>query len=313
MLGKLSATRVRRPNQGSIRSTRCPGSSLTPRLPAEPSNAPASASRRARGTRMLPSCGKASSSASARQLSATNRPALSSGIELLLERLLAGAAVDLDKRLLLAPAQLEIGLDDTLDRVRHLFGREAGADDLADRRLVVGAAAQRDLVEFLALLVEAEDADMPDMVMAAGVDAARDLDLQVADGALAFQGREPRADRLRDRDRTRGGQRAIIHARAGDDVGDQVVVGGRQPGLIQQAPQREQIALPDIGQDQVLLVRHPDLAMAELVGQGRHRAHLHRGRVTRDAAYGLERDVDDGIAVHLVARRVLAHPAGEFW
>src|SRR3954451_15959702 len=218
------------------------------------------------------------------------RPALSSGIELLLERLLAGAAVDLDERLVLVGAQLEIGLDDALDRVRHLLGRESRADDPADRRLVVGAAAQRDLVKFLALLVEAENADVPDMMMAAGVDAARDLDLQLADPALALQGREPRADRLCNRNRARGGQRAIVHARAGDDVGDQVAVGGRQPGLLQQTPQREQVALPDVGQDQILLVGHADLAMAELVRQGRYRAHLRRRRVARDAADWLERD-----------------------
>ena len=56
----------------------------------------------------------------------------------------------------------------------------------------VGAAAERDLVEFLALLVEAEDADVADMVVAAGVDAARDLDLELADPLLAVERRRNR-------------------------------------------------------------------------------------------------------------------------
>ena len=52
-------------------------------------------------------------------------------------------------------------------------------------RVLVGRAAERDLVEFRALLLDAENADMADMVMAAGIDAAGDLDLQLADLALA--------------------------------------------------------------------------------------------------------------------------------
>ena len=44
---------------------------------------------------------------------------------------------------------------------------------------------RRELVEFLALLVDAEDADVADVVMAAGVDAAGDLDLELADLVLA--------------------------------------------------------------------------------------------------------------------------------
>ena len=48
----------------------------------------------------------------------------------------------------------------------------------------VGRAAERDLVGLLAGALEAEDADVADVVMAAGVDAAGDLDLQRTD-ALA--------------------------------------------------------------------------------------------------------------------------------
>ena len=59
-----------------------------------------------------------------------------------------------------------------------------GPEDRADRGVLGGRAAERDLVEFLALLVDAEDADVADMVVAAGIDAARDLDLELADLVL---------------------------------------------------------------------------------------------------------------------------------
>jgi hypothetical protein len=64
---------------------------------------------------------------------------------------------------------------------------EAAADDLADRGVFIRRAAERDLVELLALLLDAENADVADMVVAAGVDAAGDLDLQFADVALTLR------------------------------------------------------------------------------------------------------------------------------
>jgi hypothetical protein len=44
--------------------------------------------------------------------------------------------------------------------------------------MLVGAAAERDLVELLAILLDAQDADVADVMMAARVDAARDVDVQ---------------------------------------------------------------------------------------------------------------------------------------
>ena len=68
-----------------------------------------------------------------------------------------------------------------LDRIDHLGGGKALADDVADRGALVARAAERDLVELLALPVDAENADVAGMVVAAGIDAAGDLDLQRAD------------------------------------------------------------------------------------------------------------------------------------
>ena len=48
----------------------------------------------------------------------------------------------------------------------------------AELGLLVGAAAERDLVEFLAVLLDAEQADVADVMMAAGVDAAGNVDVQ---------------------------------------------------------------------------------------------------------------------------------------
>ena len=72
---------------------------------------------------------------------------------------------------------------------------------------------------------------MAQMVMPAGVDAARDADVQVADLLLQPDGAEMVGDLLGDGDGTRGGQRAVIHAGAGDDVAGQPGIrGGKARG-----------------------------------------------------------------------------------
>src|SRR5262245_28886592 len=101
-----------------------------------------------------------------------------SGIELLLEGLEADAAIGIEERFAVL-AEVQVGVDDRLDGADHLVDAERGADDIADRGVLVGAAAQSDLVEFLAVLIDAQDADMAHMMMAASIDAARDLDLQL--------------------------------------------------------------------------------------------------------------------------------------
>src|SRR5712671_3570096 len=108
-------------------------------------------------------------------------------IERLLERRGTDSAVGVDKSFSWVQPKAEIGFDNLLDGVGDLFRAEAAADDLADRGVLVGRAAKRHLVELGALLLDAEDADMADMVMAAGIDAAGNLQLQFADLALPLQ------------------------------------------------------------------------------------------------------------------------------
>src|SRR3546814_17548746 len=121
--------------------------------------------------------GIAPSSDSGRQESSASLPSLSSGIELLLEGGMADAGQGIFEALSLA-ALLQVGGNDVVDGLDHLVVGEGGADDLPERSVLVGAAAEGDLVEFLALLVDAEDADVAHVMMAAGVAAAGDLDLR---------------------------------------------------------------------------------------------------------------------------------------
>src|SRR5271154_50436 len=122
---------------------------------------------------------------------------------------------------------LHIGVDDRLHSLDDRLRAEARPDDLADRGVLVARTAERDLIGLFAGALEAENADMADMVMAAGVDAAGDLDLERPDRAGARAIAEALGKALRDRDRAGRRQRAIIEARAGDDVADEPGVGRR--------------------------------------------------------------------------------------
>ena len=130
--------------------------------------------------------GRSWSSATLSQGSSISSPSLMSGIEPLLERLEAGTLIGFQETLAVG-ANVQIGLDDGLDRVGHIIAGERGSDDLADGSVLVRIAAERDLVVFDALLIDTQNADVADVVMAAGVDTAGDLELQIADVVLAFQ------------------------------------------------------------------------------------------------------------------------------
>ena len=97
--------------------------------------------------------------------------------------------------------------------------------------------------------VDAKNADMADMVMAARIDAARYFQPQFADVVLAVEIGEQGTDLLRHRNRAGRRQPAIIQTGAGDDIADQPDIGGRQAMRPQPAPQTVQIGLPDMSQD----------------------------------------------------------------
>jgi len=119
---------------------------------------------------------------------------------------------------------------------RQLPRRERPGRSARHLRVLVGAAADRDLVKFLAVLLDAENADVADMVVAARVDAAGDVDVQTADHLGGVVISEAPGQFLRDRNRSRIGQRAVIQPRAGDDVGDQIDVRGSKPDPVKRLP-----------------------------------------------------------------------------
>src|SRR5689334_6285578 len=103
---------------------------------------------------MSPLAGSSASSATKIQLSSlTSCCCLMSGIHGLLERLHAYATVTIEESLVLRAAQLQVLLHDALHGIHDLLGRQRRSHDLAERRVVAGRAAERELVGLLAALV----------------------------------------------------------------------------------------------------------------------------------------------------------------
>src|SRR5262249_14411686 len=126
--------------------------------------------------------------------SSTMRVDLTSGIDSLLERLDADARDGIDENLVRALAQLEVRGGDVLDHVSDLGIGHRRPEDLAELGVIAGLAADRHLVELLAVLLDAEDADMADVMMPAGVDAAGNVDVQPPEIVGEIQVRETASD-----------------------------------------------------------------------------------------------------------------------
>ena len=75
---------------------------------------------------------------------------------------------------------------------------KGAADHLADAGVVALTAAERDLVPLLAVLIDAENADGAEVMVAAGVHATGDVELQFADVVLVIQILETLLDRRGD-------------------------------------------------------------------------------------------------------------------
>src|SRR6516162_621468 len=131
----------------------------------------ASAKNRTAGKTTATPSGTGASSTTRTKRSSMTRPALTSRIDALLEWIDADTRDGVDENLVRPLAQLEIGVGD-------LAVRDRRTQDLAELGPLVGAAADRHLVVFLAVLLDAEDADMPDVMVTAGIDAAGDVDVQ---------------------------------------------------------------------------------------------------------------------------------------
>src|ERR1700683_1949449 len=103
-----------------------------------------------------------------------------------------------------------VHLDDALDGGGALVLAHRRADHLTECGEAVGRAAETDLVPLLAVLIDTEYADVPDMVMAAGIHAAGHLDLKLAQVVEVVEVIEALLDRLGDIERGGGGERAAI-------------------------------------------------------------------------------------------------------
>src|SRR5262245_53772295 len=108
----------------------------------------------------------------------------SSGIKRFLEGCDAQAAVSRKEGFIIVVAELQIGIDHRLDRIDDAVGTEARARDRGKRGVFRAGAAKQELIVLLAAFLHAQDADVTDMMVSAGVDAAGNLDLQVANLVL---------------------------------------------------------------------------------------------------------------------------------
>jgi hypothetical protein len=152
---------------------------------------------------------------------------------------------------------------------------------------------------------------MTDMMVAAGIDAAGDLDLQIADLGLPLGIAEAVGNLLRHGDRAGIGQRAIVEPRAGDDIGDQAGIGCRQAISQQRPVERLEIGQRHMRQHQVLLVGDADLVVGELLGEPRHRIHLVGGRIAGNSADRLQGNRHHGVVRVPVRRDIAADPLGK--
>src|SRR6266436_1014432 len=208
-------------------------------------------------------------------------------------------------------AQRAIRLDDTLDGRCDIVLRYRRTDDFTQRSEAVRRAAERNLVPLLAMLVDAEDADVADVVMPAGVHAAGHLDLDIAQVVQVVEIVEALLDLLRHPERAGIGERAEIQAGAGDHVRERADVRHGQLVARELEPHLVQLTLAHVREEQVLIVGGADEAEAHALGERRDRLHLLRAHVPRVLSVGLERHEHRAIPAHAVRTGVVAIPGLE--
>src|SRR5262252_6447096 len=216
-------------------------------------------------------------------------PFLMSGIDPLLERLHAEALDGLHEGLVRPLPQFEVSGDDLLHHVGDLRVGDCGPEQLTKLGTFIGTAAKSDLVELLAVLLDSQNPDMADMMVAAGVDAARNVDVKPAKVVSKIEITEPAGQLLGDRYGAGIGKAAIVEPWAGDDVGDETEIRGCHPDSIEGTPQPGKIALRHVGQHQVLLMADPDLTEGIAIRKIGDRIHLVGGGIAGRTALRLER------------------------
>src|SRR5882762_169225 len=244
------------------------------------------------------------------------RSLISVAIDGFLEGFDADAVHHVDEALGVAVAPREIAVDQLFDHVGDLGASERWADDLAEGCAPAGPdftliAPDFDLVPLLAALVDAEYSDVADVMVAAGVHAAGDIEVDLADIAQVVEIVETLLNGLGHRDRLGVGERAEVPAWAADDVGEQADIGRGESQFLYLLPQRVQIGQLHIGKDQVLLVRDAQLAERIAVGELRDLVHLLGGDVAGRHAGFLEGQRDGCVTRLLVRMDVALVPVRE--
>src|SRR5690606_17332337 len=169
-------------------------------------------------TALALSCSRNASSETAGSSTGSSfRKRRASAINSLLEGVEADAAIGVEETLALG-TMAAVAFDRALDRIDHAVLVETGARDLGLRRIFRPRSAKQQLVILSAFAIDTEDTDVSCMVVTARVDAARDLDLELAKVALAVKVGEALLNLLRNRNRTGVGKAAIIEPGASDDV-----------------------------------------------------------------------------------------------
>ena len=80
-------------------------------------------------------------------------------------------------------------------------------------------AAQGDLIALLPASIHTQNADVTHVMMATGIDTTRNFDLDIANGPLNAERLESLAQGRCDGNRASGCERAVVHARAGNQIG----------------------------------------------------------------------------------------------
>src|SRR5438105_579176 len=299
-------------------------SSHTPSVPVPTRERSSSrrASQSASGTMTSPRTGTSGNSplgprSSRCQLSATMRRSLISvAIYGFLEGFDADAVHHVDEALGVAVAPREIALDQLFDHVGDLGASERWADDLAEGCAPSGPdftliAPDLDLVPLLAALVDAEYADVADVMVATGVHAAGDIEVDLADIVQVVEIVEALLKCLGHRDRLGVGERTEVPARAADDVGEQADIGRGESQFPYLLPQGVQVGQLHVGKDQVLLVGYAQLAERIAVGEVCDFFHLLDGDIARRHSGLLQGQRHRGITRFLVRMDVALVPVRE--
>src|SRR5450755_3163021 len=158
-------------------------------------------------------------------------------IDALLERAHADAAIGVYEALALV-APLAIDIDDALYGIGHGALRHGGTDHLAQCGEAVHRAAEGDLIPLLAVLLDAENPDVSDVMMAAGIHAAGHLDFDFPKIVEIVEIIKALLNIRRDTDRAGVGETAEIKPGAGNHVRQHADVGGRKLLATQREPRR---------------------------------------------------------------------------